>query len=156
MARPMPKMTPLRMEKGDDLRRWQMLENWFLFVPGWGNIYIPKEFIFDAASIPKIFRVLYDPTGYLLFAAIVHDFEYQHGYYLTYNPSVDIENPEFRPDYVARWDVDREIADILFRQIADDVYPHHACKTAMAYNALKVGGSSTWDEYRENDPLKGH
>lgn len=59
-------------------RKWEIQEKWIFFI-GNKKYYIPKGFIFDGASIPKIFWSYLSPVGLLFIPAIIHDYLYSHG-----------------------------------------------------------------------------
>jgi len=46
-------------------RKWRVVEDYFLFIHGIGKVKIPKDFIFDGASIARIFHIFLQPTGIL-------------------------------------------------------------------------------------------
>ena len=50
-----------------------------MWVPHFASwIFIPKNFIFDGASVPKILNSVYNPNGILLLGAGPHDFGYRY------------------------------------------------------------------------------
>lgn len=60
-------------------RKFYVLEDyivWSEYLQEW--IFIPANFIFDGASVPKILNSLYQSTGMLFFGASVHDFGYRY------------------------------------------------------------------------------
>ncbi|MDP8268277.1 MAG: DUF1353 domain-containing protein [Candidatus Tenebribacter davisii] len=60
-------------------RRWTVLCDYCLWVPALGKwIFVPMDFIFDGASVPKILNGIYSPTGMLLLGAVPHDFGYRY------------------------------------------------------------------------------
>lgn len=62
-----------------------VLEEDLVYVSGAGEKFvIPKGFRTDYASIPKIFRNIYEPTGPSRFPAILHDFLYGKRGYAPY------------------------------------------------------------------------
>lgn len=104
---PYPKIQPIKMETRDlpwykrtwtwlvSSRQYILLEEYRLFLPQYGVIFIiPKEFIFDDASIPKIFRPLLSPMGILLIPALIHDFAYKYKGYLFINSKGEIKYEE--------------------------------------------------------------
>lgn len=142
----MPKVEILPLG-GKSRRRFKLLEEWHYIIPGKTpandiHIVVPKGFIFDGASIPRIFTAIYNPVGYLLVAAIIHDYCYQYGYYLellqgrttTYQMAID---------------VNRLHADIMFKRIGNLEYPEDRGKTKVAFNALRMGGWVTWNKHRK-------
>lgn len=67
-------------------RDWKIIEDYYLYIP-FLKVYlkIPKGFIFDGASIPKIFWPFLSPTGILFLASLFHDFGYRNKYLLFDN-----------------------------------------------------------------------
>lgn len=61
-------------------RKWIVEEDWYYTLPNTLRIIIPKGFITDLVSIPRIFWPLISPTGSLLIPALIHDFGYRFGY----------------------------------------------------------------------------
>ena len=60
-------------------RQWEVMEDYILIYRGI-HLLIRTGFIFDAASIPRIFWSVLDPTGLLLIPSMFHD----HGYRFDY------------------------------------------------------------------------
>jgi len=67
-------------------RKWEVVEDYYLHIP-WFNltIKIPKGFIFDGASIPRILWPFLSPTGILFIPGIVHDYGYKYNRLLDEN-----------------------------------------------------------------------
>lgn len=60
-------------------RKFQIMKDYCLWVPSIATwIFIPKGFIFDGASVPKILNNIYSPTGMLLLGAAPHDLGYRY------------------------------------------------------------------------------
>ena len=137
----MPRIIPLPMGDDDTVRRWKLISNW-QYNLGSIKIFIASRFIFDGASIPKVFRSIYNPTGYLLIAALIHDYCYQYGHYME----IFIEGE--RPFKVI---VTRSRADLMFKRIGNIEYPGHRKKTWVAYKMLQAGGYVAWNRYRKNN-----
>lgn len=145
----MPKIIPLPMVHGDSRRRWKMIEKWFYQAYD-KSIHIPKNFIFDGASIPRIFTRIYSPTGYLFLSALIHDFCYQRGYYYECDTEAYYNNRSGKD--TVNWKkkaVTRKEADQLFKAIAKIEYPKHVIKTAIAYTCLRIGGWVAWNRHRK-------
>ena len=64
-------------------RKWEVVEPYYFYIP-WLNqtVLIPKGFIFDGASIPKLFWPLLSPTGLLFIPGLFHDYGYKYNYWL--------------------------------------------------------------------------
>ena len=61
-------------------RQWELIEDYALFLPFLGlNLFVPKGFIFDGASIPRVFWWLLSPTGILFIPSLFHDVGYRYG-----------------------------------------------------------------------------
>jgi len=141
----MPKLRPLPMVDGAPHREWELLEDWILdFTTIGTRFFIPKGFIFNGASVPRVFSNIYPATGYLFIAALIHDFLYQHGYYLEVLP------PEAggTTDKVM---VTKAESDQIFKDISNWLYAKHSIKTGIANIALKIGGFFSWNKYRKID-----
>lgn len=70
-------------------RRWELMKDYAI----WSEtlkafIIVPKTFIFDGASVPKLFHNLLGPTGLLLLGACPHDFGYRYGGLIVYYPNL--------------------------------------------------------------------
>ena len=86
-----------------------------------GTFTVPKGFVTDLASIPRVFWSLLRPDGNYAYAAILHDFLYW---------------TQSRP---------REVADDIIRRSMLDF--HVDPKTvAVIYEGVSLGGQSSWDE----------
>jgi len=65
-------------------RKWEITEDYYLYVPSLGEIlFIPKGFVFDGASVPRIFWPIMNPTGILLIGGLFHDFGYRYDCFLN-------------------------------------------------------------------------
>ena len=64
-------------------RKWEIVEDYYFYIP-WLKITIkiPKGFVFDGASIPKLFWGLLAPTGILFIPGLFHDYGYKYNYWL--------------------------------------------------------------------------
>jgi len=60
-------------------RSWKVREDYCLWVPSLSAwIFLPNQFVFDGASVPKLLGGLFSPTGMLLLGAAPHDFGYRY------------------------------------------------------------------------------
>ena len=60
-------------------RYYEIMEDYILYVPILdAYIFIPKGFIYDNASVPKLFNNLYRSDGLLLLGSPPHDFLYRY------------------------------------------------------------------------------
>ena len=119
-------------------RRWELLEDYILDVPGLGWILVPAGFIFDGASIPRLLWSFLSPTGLLFIPGLFHDFGYKK------NRLIFIDGVEKR--YSGRG-YKREFWDDLFLTIANHVNGM-APINRVAWAAVRAGGLFAWLEYR--------
>jgi len=84
---------------------------------------VPKGFVTDLASIPRVFWSVLPTDGLYTFPAIVHDY-----LYWTQNP-----------------DISREIADLILKYGMQDMKVGEASIFTI-YNAVRIGGSRPWKE----------
>ena len=68
-------------------RKWELQEDFHFVIKGRDCI-IPKGFIFDGASIPRIFWMFLSPVGILLIGGMIHDFGYKYQTYLTKDKNI--------------------------------------------------------------------
>lgn len=138
--------------------RLELLEDWTVPFPAGLLITVPKGFITDGASIPRLLWPLLSPFGPLLEGAILHDFAYQHGYLLTpfserqvYNIiscRLRAQNPEIFAAMIPVYlDQDQDFFDNMLRQITVET-SGATVQANLAYRALRIFGHWAWTEYR--------
>ena len=72
--------------------RTQLVEPLVYVAESGERIEIPAGFLTDYASIPKMFRNIYEPSGPARFPAILHDFLYQRrGYGIYYKTRAETD-----------------------------------------------------------------
>ena len=153
----MPKLSPIVIETKNKklfmriylwittVRQWQLLENWSYTLPDDTKIVVPKDFIFDGASIPKPLWFLLSPTGLLLIPGLIHDFAYRYDYLWAIK------------------EVDGEIAYIKYQEKAGQHYWDKIFKNvgvevngmaiidSLASFALFIAGSWAWKANRKRN-----
>ncbi|MGV7219654.1 DUF1353 domain-containing protein [Bradyrhizobium sp. UFLA05-112] len=82
---------------------------------------VPKGFVSDLASVPRIFWSALRPDGTYAYAAIIHD-------YLYWTQTIPREN-----------------ADAILKSSMEDFQVDGLTVTAI-YNAVRVGGASAWSD----------
>lgn len=102
-------------------------------------LYVPKGFLNDGASVPRLAWAIIPPDGRHRAAAIIHDFLYEHkgdlplGSYLRKDDGwVIIDAP---------WT--RKHADLMFLKIMKE-YGIPFIRRQMAYRAVRLGGWVAW------------
>ena len=146
----MPKMVPLPFRNGESHRHWMLLEDWIYKEWGGVTIIIEKGFVFNGASIPKIFSNIFASTGILFLAALVHDHLYQHRWIWIIEESITERfiRSGAKCGKKKLW-CDKSKSDDIFGEIALISYPENrkAIKTAKFF--LTVGGQGSWDKCRK-------
>lgn len=143
----MPKMQPLPVSKRGERRRWLILEDWTFDLLGAYQIYVIKKgFIFDGASIPRLFWNLLSPTGYLFLAGLIHDWIYKFAFVWTRSV-----NAKGKPGRLYKMPLSKEEADRIFQDVADSIAMGEKCWTGIAKKTLDWFGHTAWDEHRERE-----
>ena len=65
--------------------KFRLTDDWIITLDDGLQLLFPAGFITDFASVPRLFWLIpgFSPYGPLLCGSILHDFGYQHGYFLT-------------------------------------------------------------------------
>jgi hypothetical protein len=116
-------------------RKWVVVKDWNYELDGI-KYRVPKDFIFDGASVPKYFRSWLSPMGVLLIAGLIHDYGYKYAGLLLSN-SILISKSQKQMDTIFR---EVAIADNGFKMI-----------NYIAYYALRIGGWWAWKGHRKAD-----
>lgn len=157
MTLKMPKMVPIAIEtRGKpfrvqvwrwltSIRKWELTENWEYPLTDHGPIIVvPKGFVFDGASIPRLFWGLLSPTGLLLIPGLIHDFGYRYDYLWA----LDSDGCLYKYKKVTgqfEWDA-------LFRTVGKDVNGVAFVDT-LAWLALLMFGCWAWrSNQKRNEP----
>lgn len=146
-AEQMPKLQPLPVRSRGERRRWFVLEDWTCDFLGRGFTYIiPKGFIFDGASIPRLFWNILNPTGYLFIAGLLHDFVYKYRFLYTYSTIECLDGKERK---IIKEPYNQKEADKKFEDLADEICMGAHFFTRCSYIALRVFGSKAWEKHRK-------
>ena len=130
-------------------RKWEVIEDWHFYIEYLKlSVFIPKGFIFDGASIPKLLRMLYSPVGILLLPGLLHDYGYRYGYLVVKNMSmyqIDVNLMCFtRSDW-----------DELFMEVSKQINGFNIINR-LPRIGLWIGAGFTWKAHRKNnlgDPM---
>jgi len=123
-------------------RKFVFHEDWYFELPNGKVVFIPKGFITDGASVPKIFWFILSHVGILLIPAILHDFAYKfRALILVNNDKMTFEIMPVNK---------REKADTLFWYTATWVNGLDAInKVSWAF--LRCFGMFAWNKHRKGD-----
>lgn len=150
-ANQMPILRPLPVSKRGERRRYELMEDWTCDLLGRGFTFIiPAGFIFDGASIPRLFWNMLSPSGYLFLAGLLHDFIYKYRFAYVYSIIDSLDGGE--PRTIKAWFTQKE-ADKKFEALADKICMGAKFFTAVAYKSLRAFGFITWNKYRKVDSL---
>ena len=116
-------------------RQWELLEDYSIELPGIGRIMVPAGFIFDGASIPRIFWTFLSPTGLLFIPGLFHDYGYKYNKITWSNGLSSIG-------------YSRKFWDGLFLRIANHVNGM-APINRTAWAAVRAGAWNVWRKYRK-------
>lgn len=73
-------VSDLKVSPLPDGINWELIEDFYFQTNVTGRVKVESGFIFDFASIPKIFRIFFSPaTGLYRLPAMVHDYLYRTG-----------------------------------------------------------------------------
>ena len=141
----MPVLQPLPVNKRGERRRWVVKEDWECNVLGEYHRYVvPAGFVFDGASIPRLFWNILNPTGYLFIAGLIHDFIYKYAFIFTYTcyPTRD-------KNVIYRETLSQKEADYLFENLAHNICMGASFFTKSATLSLRLAGFMAWNEHRK-------
>ncbi|MFW5443451.1 MAG: DUF1353 domain-containing protein [Methylococcaceae bacterium] len=125
-----------------EVRKWEVVENWHYQYQASGEnieLFIPKGFIFDGASIPRPFWAILNPIGLLLIQGLLHDYAYK--YQQLWQVS-DGRATAYKKD------ADKEVWDTLFKNVGREVNGFFLIN-GIAWAAVALGGSGAWNEHRK-------
>lgn len=125
-------------------RKWRLVKDYIREIPLNKRMrtraLIPAPFVFDFASVPRIFWVFLDPVGLLLVGSAFHDFGYRYGG-LFFAKKGSKNKWVFVP-------YGKTELDIIFERITEDVNDMKimAC---IARIAVGIGGYFAWRKQRK-------
>jgi hypothetical protein len=119
-------------------RTYRIMEDYVIYIP-WLDleILIPEGFIYDGASVPRLFWPLLPPDGILLVPALPHDFGYVYDCLINYKDRTVVHDGAGR----AFWDK-------LFREmaVATNGMP---VLSSVSYVGLATGSWIPWRRRRK-------
>ena len=149
----MPQVVPVPIKTKDEptwtqikrwitsIRKWKLVEDWEYKLPNDGpTVVIPKGFIFDGASIPKVLWGVLSPTGLLFIPGLIHDFGYRYDYLWALDSSGSVYKYDENSGQV-HW-------DLLFREVGMEVNGM-AIIDKIAWFTLVIFGGWAWEDNRK-------
>lgn len=147
----MPILRPIPVTKRGERRRYELMKDWTCKVLGRGFTFIiPRGFIFDGASIPRLFWNMLSPSGYLFIAGLLHDFLYKYQFAYIYSMVQSLDGCERR--LIKQW-FDQKQSDQKFEELADKICVGAHFFTKVAYISLRGFGFVAWNNHRKLDSL---
>lgn len=121
-------ITKLITEPLPDGRKSRLYQDYIREINGY-CITVPKGFITDGASVPRVFWILFPPQGKYTPAAIIHDYLYS-----KFNDT----------------GINRTLADKIFLFIMEELGVGFLRRKAM-YRAVRSFGEPSWKAKLENE-----
>lgn len=123
-------------------RSWLLMEDFI-----YRDMIVPKGYIFDGASVPRILWSVLSPVGLLLIPSLFHDFIYDNGFYLRIVQE-DWEGEKENSSLYVEVVCTRAEADRIFYDLAYEVNGVHFADL-IAYVGVRVGGWLPWSRNRK-------
>ncbi len=124
-----------------NIRKWELMEDWHYQLDDDVLIVVPKEFIFDGASIPRPLWALLSPVGLLMIPGLIHDYAYQH------DKLLQVDDHGKKIPY--KEGSGRDFWDELFFKVSIEVNGLPVL-SLIAWFALFIGGGAAWNRYHRN------
>jgi hypothetical protein len=128
-----------------DVRKWRLVENWHFKLKEdteIAEIVLPKDFLFDGASIPRIFWFILSPVGLLMIPGLIHDYGYRYNQLWQKQVNGNIE-PYMK-------EAGRKAWDDLFKTVGEQVNGF-AGIDMIAWLGLRLGGWLAWWGHRRRN-----
>lgn len=129
------------------LRKWEVTEDWHFTLASNGlKIVVPKGYVFNGASIPRILRSVISPTGIFFIPSLIHDFAYDYNF--VWVATGDLKEPFRKHHLTTITDEERQEWDKLFNEVGNQVNGMPILGKLL-HIGLMVGGSFAWKSSRE-------
>ena len=127
-------------------RHWVVEKNFYFRINNLSCL-IPRGFVFDGASVPRIFWLFLHPTGILLIPGLIHDYGYKNLFLYRYSMKEEEDKLIIQKHFLFK---DQRRWDILFLQVAIAVNGFKIINR-VAYIVLRVCGWYSFKKHRKND-----
>lgn len=121
----------LKLVPVENGKKYKLLDDYYCKVNRY-IICVPKGFITDLASVPRIFWGIFPPFGRYTSATIVHDFLYS-----KYNAT----------------GINRTLADVIFGHLMKELKVDFFTRNTM-YTAVRAFGDIAWQKKLSNEGYK--
>ena len=104
------------------------------------KIIVPKDFITDLASVPRLPLLWLATGGRGIRSAVIHDFAYQFGFWLTSKDRIDVS---------------KRLADDVFHEslLADPISGAGRIRAWEMWFGVRVGGRGMWSSKKRVSEL---
>ncbi len=126
-----------------DVRRWELAANWEYELSPGNRIVIPKGFVFDGASIPRVLWAFLNPIGLLLIPGLIHDYGYRYRQLWTVSEAIGETIPYEEGQRKSYW-------DRLFWRVGKQVNGTRIINL-LAFLAVYLGGYGAWRGNRKRE-----
>lgn len=123
------------------VRQWEVGANWTYRHSDGSTFVVPGGFLFDGASVPRVFWALLHPAGLLLVSGLIHDYAYRHEMLWRLVPGTDDQLEEYGP-------LSKKAADCLFWEVGGDVNGVWAVNS-LAFLGVWFGARGVWRNHRK-------
>lgn len=128
-------------------KKWKVSKDWYFRLYNGVIIKIPKGFVTDGASVPKLFRALLTPSGILFVAGIIHDYAYRNDKLMGMKTDT-LGNFTEEFDFSVKGG--REYWDFVFMKTGVQTSGLYVIPR-LAYCNLLVFGWIAWNRYRKKE-----
>lgn len=119
-------------------RDWLLAENFYYQLPSGQLVLIWAGFVFDGASIPRVFWAFLNPIGVLLIPGLLHDYAYTRGCLHAVDGTVAVTYPC------------RKKADDMFLRVCQATNGMRILN-AIVTAILRLFGDIAWKKHRRRD-----
>ena len=130
----LPLLEPLEPHRWPRRRRWRLRADWRFTLPTGATAVIRAGFIFDGASIPRLFNAIFSPVGILFIPSILHDAGYKQHFLWVETDGILHKTYQHES---------RRFFDDVFFAVATQLYGHPLA-FRIPWLAVRLFGRSAW------------
>lgn len=125
-------------------RNWMIIEDWVVwsdYLQLW--VKIPKGFIFDGASVPKMFQSVVNSVDALFYGSILHDFIYRFDQLIVcYDDN--------QGEWFLQEKMGRKAADMIMKELSIQLEGVHL-PANIGFIVLSPVGHFAWNKWRKKN-----